>query len=166
MEQLEGNTHSFLFPQNLKFLFPSKLGGMGGNGFKFNEIFVKIPKIPSLISVLFFSFSCKKIQLSFLHDIVRPLQSEATAASLSFSFVCYNFRLLLKPSMSIFFFFFSVVCQSLFYFILFMNCCQSFMIVIYSVFVHLKTKTNEHFVHLKTLKVKRNENCCQSYLYN
>ena len=46
MEWLGGNAHSSLFPQNLKFLFPSKLGGMGGNEFRFNEIFVKIPKIP------------------------------------------------------------------------------------------------------------------------
>ena len=46
MEWLGGNAHSSIFPLNLKFLFPSKLGGIGGNGFKFNEIFVKTPKIP------------------------------------------------------------------------------------------------------------------------
>ena len=46
MERLGGNAHSSIFPLNLKFLFPSKLGGMGGNGFRFNEIFVKTPKIP------------------------------------------------------------------------------------------------------------------------
>ena len=46
MEWLEGNVHSSLFPLNLKFLFPSKLGGIGGIGFRFNEIFVKTPKIP------------------------------------------------------------------------------------------------------------------------
>ena len=46
MEWLGGNAHSSLFPQNLKFFFPSKLGGMGWNEFRFNEIFVKTPKIP------------------------------------------------------------------------------------------------------------------------
>ena len=46
MEWLGGNTHSSLFTQKLKFLFPSKLEGMGENGFKFNEILVKTPKIP------------------------------------------------------------------------------------------------------------------------
>ena len=46
MEWLGGNVHSSLFPQNLKFLFPPKLGGMRGNGFRFNEIFVEILKIP------------------------------------------------------------------------------------------------------------------------
>ena len=50
MEWLEGNAHSFLFPPNLKFLFPSKLGGMRGNEFRFNEIFVKTPKYPFNIS--------------------------------------------------------------------------------------------------------------------
>ena len=59
MKWLGGNAHSSIFPQNLKFLFPSKLRGMGGNGFKFNEIFVKIPKIPHLISA-FFSHSAVK----------------------------------------------------------------------------------------------------------
>ena len=94
---------------------------MGGNRFRFNEIFIKIPKIPLYYQPFFFSFSSKKIQLSFLHDIVRPLQSEAATTGLSFSFVCCNFRLLLKPSMS--FFFFSVVFQSFFFiFLFFMNC--------------------------------------------
>ena len=60
MKCLGGNVHSSLFPQNLKFLFSSKLGGMGGNRFRFNEIFVKIPKIPLLI-IAFFSHSTVKI---------------------------------------------------------------------------------------------------------
>ena len=60
MKCLGGNIHSSLFSQNLKFLFPSKLGGMGGNGFRFNEIFVKVPKIRLLITA-FFSHSAVKI---------------------------------------------------------------------------------------------------------
>ena len=107
MEWLEGNAHSSLSPQNLKFLFPSKLGGMRGNEFRFNEIFVKIPKIPLQYQPFFSHSAVKKYSY---HSIVRSLQSEAAAAGLAFSFVCYNFRLLLKPSMCIFFFFFSVVC--------------------------------------------------------
>ena len=35
----EGNTHYSLFPQNLKFPFPSKLWRIGGNKIRFNEIF-------------------------------------------------------------------------------------------------------------------------------
>ena len=46
MEWLGGNIHSSLFLQNLNFLF-SKLEGIGGNEFRFNEIFGKTPKIPS-----------------------------------------------------------------------------------------------------------------------
>ena len=45
MKWLRGNTHSLLSAQNLKFLFP-KLGGIEGNGFKFNENFIEIPKLP------------------------------------------------------------------------------------------------------------------------
>ena len=38
---------SFLpFPSKPQIFVPLKIGGMGGNGFKFNEIFVKTPKIP------------------------------------------------------------------------------------------------------------------------
>ena len=38
---------SFLpFPSKPQIFVPPKLGGMRGNGFRFNEIFVKIPKIP------------------------------------------------------------------------------------------------------------------------
>ena len=51
MELLRENTHSLLSPQNLKFLFPPKLGGIGGNGFRFNENFIKIPKIPLYIKL-------------------------------------------------------------------------------------------------------------------
>ena len=52
--------HSFLpFPSKPQVFVPPKFGGMGGNKFRFNEIFVKIPKIP-LISPFFFSFSRKK----------------------------------------------------------------------------------------------------------
>ena len=47
MEWLEGNTYSSLFPQNLNFFCFPKLGEMGENEFRFNEIFGKTPKIPS-----------------------------------------------------------------------------------------------------------------------
>ena len=46
MEWVEGNTHSSLFPENLKFSFSPKLGGMKGNEIKFNDFFTKTPKIP------------------------------------------------------------------------------------------------------------------------
>ena len=35
MKGIEWNTHSSLFLPNPKFSFPPKLGGIGGNGFKF-----------------------------------------------------------------------------------------------------------------------------------
>ena len=60
MEWLEGNAHSSIFPQNLKFLFPLKLGGMGGNGFRFNEIFIKIHKIPLYYQPFFSHLAVKK----------------------------------------------------------------------------------------------------------
>ena len=42
---MEWNTHFSLFPLNPKFLFPPKLGGIGGNRFKFNDFFTKRPKL-------------------------------------------------------------------------------------------------------------------------
>ena len=59
MKWLGGNAHSSLFPLNLKFLFPSKLGGIGGIGFRFNEIFVKSPKIPLKVLIDYFLCSLK-----------------------------------------------------------------------------------------------------------
>ena len=42
--------YSFLFiPSNFKFSFPPKLGGIGGNGLTFNEIFIETTKIPLYI---------------------------------------------------------------------------------------------------------------------
>ena len=49
MEQVEGNTYSSLFPLNLKFSFPLKFGGIGGNEIRFNDFFIKTPKIPLYI---------------------------------------------------------------------------------------------------------------------
>ena len=49
MEWIKGNTHSSLFLLNLKFSFPPKLGGIGGNEIRFNEIFTKTPKMPLYI---------------------------------------------------------------------------------------------------------------------
>ena len=46
MKGIEWHTHSSLFPQNLKFSFPQKLGEIGGNGFRFTDFFTKRPKIP------------------------------------------------------------------------------------------------------------------------
>ena len=46
MEWLGGNAHSSIFPLNLKFLLPSKLGGIGGNRIRFNNFFTKTLKIP------------------------------------------------------------------------------------------------------------------------
>ena len=51
MEWLKENIHSLLSPQNHKFLFPPKLGGVGGNEFKFNENFIKISKISLYIQL-------------------------------------------------------------------------------------------------------------------
>ena len=45
MKWVGGNTHSSLFPQNLKFLFLPKLEKIGGNEIRFNEFFTKTPKI-------------------------------------------------------------------------------------------------------------------------
>jgi hypothetical protein len=39
---IEWNTHSFLFPQNPKFSFPTKLEGIEGNGFKFNDFLLLV----------------------------------------------------------------------------------------------------------------------------
>ena len=49
MEWVGGNIHSSLFPQNLKFSFLPKLGGMRGNEIRFNDFFTKTPKIPLYI---------------------------------------------------------------------------------------------------------------------
>ena len=46
MEWVGENIHSSLFSENLKFSFPPKLGGMGGNEIRFNNFFTKTPKIP------------------------------------------------------------------------------------------------------------------------
>ena len=59
------------------------------------KFLLKSLKYPFNISP-FFSFSHKKIQLSFLHNIIRPLQSEA--AGLSFSIVCCKTLFLLTSS--------------------------------------------------------------------
>ena len=39
MKCIERNTHSFLFPQNFKFSFLQKLGGIEGNEIRFNDFF-------------------------------------------------------------------------------------------------------------------------------
>ena len=49
MQWIGENTHSSLFPENLKFLFPLKLGGMRGNKIRFNDFFTKTLKIPLYI---------------------------------------------------------------------------------------------------------------------
>ena len=49
MESVRGNVHSSLFPQNLKFLFLSKSGEIGGIEIRFNDLFTKTPKIPIYI---------------------------------------------------------------------------------------------------------------------
>ena len=49
MEWIGGNTHSFLFPSNLKFSFPPKLRGMERDEIRFNDFFTKTPKIPLYI---------------------------------------------------------------------------------------------------------------------
>ena len=48
MEWLRGNIHFFLFPQNLKFSFSLKLGGIGENEFRFNEFFTNSQNTPTL----------------------------------------------------------------------------------------------------------------------
>ena len=49
MQWIGENTHSSLFPENLKFLFPLKLEGMRGNKIRFNDFFTKTLKIPLYI---------------------------------------------------------------------------------------------------------------------
>ena len=49
MQWVSENTRSSLFLENLKFLFPLKLGGMRGNKIKFNDFFTKTLKIPLYI---------------------------------------------------------------------------------------------------------------------
>ena len=103
--------HSILhFLSKLQIFIPTKLEELEGMDLGLMKFLLEPLNTP-LILALFSHSIVKKIQLSFLHVIARSLQSEATTASLSFSSVCYNFRLLLKPSMSFFFFYF--VCQSL-----------------------------------------------------
>ena len=47
LSEENGMEHSFLlFSPNPKFSFLLKLGGIGGNGFKFNDFFTKHPKMP------------------------------------------------------------------------------------------------------------------------
>ena len=48
MERVEGNIHSSLFSENLKFSFPSKLGGIGENEIRFNEFFTNSQNTPTL----------------------------------------------------------------------------------------------------------------------
>ena len=54
IELVGGNTHSSLFPLNLKFSFSPKLGGMGGNGIRFSGFFTKTLKILPIYSTLYF----------------------------------------------------------------------------------------------------------------
>ena len=54
MEWVGGNTHSSLFPENLKFSFPPKFGRMRGNEIRFNDFFTKTPKIPLYIQPFYF----------------------------------------------------------------------------------------------------------------
>ena len=49
MEWVGGNINFSLFPKNLKFSFPLKLGGIRGNEIIFNDFFTKTPKIPLYI---------------------------------------------------------------------------------------------------------------------
>ena len=62
MEWVEGNTHSFLFPQNLKFSFPPKLGGIGGNEIRFNDFFTKTPKIPLYIQLSIYIYKTEAFE--------------------------------------------------------------------------------------------------------
>ena len=54
IEWVGRNTHSSLFPENLKFSFSPKLGGMGGNEIRFNDFFLlKLPKYPRYSTIYF-----------------------------------------------------------------------------------------------------------------
>ena len=153
MKYLGGNVHSSLFPQNLKFLFSSKLGGMGGNGFRFNEIFVKIPKIPLLITA-FFSHSAVKIYnyhsctiLSVLCKVkLLPLVFLFLLSAAIFGYcsnhVCLSFSFSFQLFASLFFFFTFFFFFFFFFFLYELFASHSWEWYIYSVFVLLKTKTN------------------------
>ena len=47
------NTHSSLFPENLKFSFPPKLGGMRGMKLDLMIFLLKLPKYPYIFNFLF-----------------------------------------------------------------------------------------------------------------
>ena len=96
MEWLEGNTHSSLFLQNLKFLFPSKLGGMRGNEIRFNDFFTKTPKIPLYIQPFILKYGHNSnIVIKWFHSIPSMLlPNKLTLDSIHFySFLFLYFKI-------------------------------------------------------------------------
>ena len=53
MKLIDMYTHTYLFPQNLKYSFSQKFGRIQGNVIKFNEVFTKTPKITYKFNYLF-----------------------------------------------------------------------------------------------------------------
>ena len=149
---------------------------MGGNEFRFNEIFVKIPKIPHLISA-FFSHSAVKTQfyhsctiLSVLYKVrLLPLVFLFLLSAAIFSYcsnqVCLCFSFSFRLFASLLLFFFSLYLFFIFY-LFFMNC----LLVIHEsdiqCFCTPKYQNKLAICTPKNLEMKRNEKCCQSYMYN
>ena len=121
MEWLGGNTHFSLLPQNLKFLFPQNWEEQEGMDLGLMKFLLKPLKYPFNISP-FFSFSHKKIQLSFLHMLLvlckvklLPLVFLFLLSAAIFGYcsnqVCLSFSFSFRLFASFFFFFYK-----------FMNC--------------------------------------------
>ena len=138
---------------------------MRENGLRINEILVKISKIPPLI-LAFFPHSAVKTQcyhsctvLSVLCKVrllllVFLFLLSAAIFSYCSNQVCLSFSFSFRLFASLLFFYF------------FMNC----LLVIHEsdiqCFCTPKYQNKLAFCAPKNLEMKRNENCCQSYLYS
>ena len=113
MEWLGGNTHSFPFPQNLKFFFPQNWEEWEGLNLGIMKFLLKSLKYPLL--ALFFSFSCKKY--SYHSYTILPVLYKVKLLPLIFLFllsaaifgycsnqVCPSFSFSFRLFASLFFF--------------------------------------------------------------
>ena len=72
---MDRREHSFLsIPLKPQIFIPPKLGGIGGNEIKFNDFFIKTPKIPQYIQpfILKLGFN-SNIVIKWFHSILSML---------------------------------------------------------------------------------------------
>ena len=100
MEWAGENTHSSLFPENLKFSFPPKLGEMRGNEIRFNKFFTKTPKILLYIQpfILKKGSNCN-IVIKWFHSISSMLLSNKITYILFIFIIFHSF--ILKHSINV-----------------------------------------------------------------